>query len=140
MPEDLDIVKIEITSPLPEEGTIDTTYKIEGSVKIETVGAPPWVYAEVRKKEWYKPEVVEETSYERGFPLPISGDFSIEWKPEKPGIYEVTVVATPAPIPLPVIGVPPIVGRSDMMKITIVEKPAGEYSNLKITKYEKVTA
>lgn len=139
MPE-LDIVEIEITKPLPGEGAIDITYQIEGSVKIDTVGAPPWVYAEVQKKEWYKPEIVEETSYERGFPIPISGDFSIEWKPKKPGIYEVTVVATPAPLPLPAIGLPPITGRSDMMKITVAEKPAGEYSNLKITKYEKVIA
>lgn len=136
-----EFVEIEIKAPLPEEGAVDITYKIEGSVKLfDAVGAPPFVYAEVQKKEWYKPGIIEETTYARGLPLPISGDFSIEWKPEKTGIYEVTVVATPAPISLPMIGVPPIIGKSDMMKITIAEKVVGEYTNLKITKYEKVTA
>lgn len=136
-----DIVEIEITTPLPEEGAPDRTYKIEGTSKFhEDIGAPPWVYAEVQKKEWYKPEIVEETDYKRGFPMPISGEFSIEWKPEKEGIYEVTVVATPAPLALPMVGVPPIIGRSDMMKITITEKPVGEYTDLKITSYAKVTA
>lgn len=120
---ELEIVDIEITSPLPEEGVIDRTYRIEGTVKIAEIGAPPWVYAEVKKKEWYKPEVVEETSYERGFPMPISGEFKIDWKPKKLGIYDVTIVATPAPLSLPVIGVPPILGESDMMKFTAVEKP-----------------
>lgn len=134
------LVEIEITRALPDEVVIDTTYKIEGSVKIDDIGAPPFVYAQVQKKDWYKPEIIEETTYQRGFPMPISGDFSIEWTPEKVGIYEVTLVATPAPLPLPVIGVPPITGKSDMMKITVAEKPAGEYTGLKITKYEKVTA
>ena len=121
MPE---IVEVEITAPLPEEGTIDRTYRIEGTVKVfDAVGAPPFVYAEVKRKEWWKPEVVEETSYERGFPLPISGEFKIDWKPQKTGIYDVTVVATPAPLSLPAIGVPPIVGQSDIMKMTVVEKP-----------------
>lgn len=134
------MVEVEITTPLPEEGILGITYKIEGSVKLfDAVGAPPWVYAEVRKKEWYKPEIIEETTYERGFPMPISGNFSIEWTPEKEGIYEVTVVATPAPLPLPVIGVPPIIGKSDMMKMTVTEKPAGEFSGLAIISYALVT-
>jgi len=120
----VDIVKIEITAPLPEEGAIDRTYHIEGTVKMfDAVGAPPFVYALVQKKEWYKPEIVEETSYERGFPMPISGEFKIDWKPEKLGIYDVTIVATPAPLSLPAIGVPPVVGKSDLMKITVAEKP-----------------
>ncbi|GAI71922.1 unnamed protein product, partial [marine sediment metagenome] len=51
-----EIVKIEITKPLPSTGIVDSTYKIEGSVKIAGIGAPPWVYAEVRYKEWWKPE------------------------------------------------------------------------------------
>lgn len=141
MPDALDIVEIEITSPLPEEGAIDRTYRIEGTVKMfDAIGAPPFVYAEVQKKEWYKPEIVEETSYERGFPLPISGEFKIDWKPEKLGIYEVTVLATPAPLSLPVVGVPPIIGRSDMMKTTIIEKLPSEYAGLKIVSYEKVSA
>jgi len=121
---ELEIVDIEITAPLPEEGVIDRTYRIEGTVKVAGVGAPPWVYAEIKRKEWYKPEIVEETSYERGFPMPISGEFKIDWEPEKPGIYDVTVVATPAPLSLPVIGVPPITGQSDVMKFTATEKPA----------------
>ena len=117
------LVKIEITAPLPDEGAFNRTYRIEGTVKMfDAIGAPPWVYAEVKKKDWYKPEIIEETSYERGFPLPISGEFKIDWKPEKTGIYEITVVATPAPLSLPVIGVPPVVGKSDMMKMTVTEK------------------
>lgn len=121
----LEIVKIELTAPLPEVGAIDRTYRIEGSAKIAgEVGALPWVYAEVVKKEWYKPEVIEETSYERGFPLPISGEFKIDWTPKKTGTYDVTIVATPAPLALPVIGVPPITGKSDIMKFTAAEKPA----------------
>lgn len=119
-----DIVGIELTAPLPSEGAVDKTYRIEGTVKIfDIVGAPPWVYAEVKKKDWYKPEIIEETSYERGFPMPVSGEFKIDWKPEKTGIYDVTVVATPAPLSLPMIGVPPVVGKSDMMKMTISAKP-----------------
>jgi len=122
MPE-LEIVDIEITAPLPSEGAVDTTYRIEGTVKIaEKIGAPPWVYAEAKKKEWYKPEVVEETSYERGLPIPVTGKFTIDWKPKKTGIYDVTIVATPAPLSLPVIGVPPIMGKSDVMKFTAAEK------------------
>ena len=119
-----DLVKIEITKPLPETGAIDTTYKIEGTVKMfDAVGAPPWVYAEVRRKEWWKPEFIEEVSYERGFPIPITGSFSIDFKPEKESDYEVTVVATPAPLSLPVVGVFPIVGKSAMMKFSVSEIP-----------------
>lgn len=135
------LLDVEIRTLLPSEGAVDAVYKIEGSVKIfEAIGAPPWVYAEVKKKDWYKPDILEEVTYQRGFPLPISGDFTIEWSPEKIGIYEVTVVATPAPLPLPVIGVPPIVGKSDMMKITVVEKPARQATDFKIVSYEAVTA
>ena len=127
----LEIAQIEITAPLPEEGVVDRTYRIEGSVKVfDAVGAPPWVYAEVKKKDWYKPEVVEETDYKRGLPMPVSGDFKIDWKPEKIGIYEVTVVATPAPLSLPVIGVPPVTGKSDMMKVTVAEKPEAGFEIL----------
>ena len=136
-----ELVEIEITTPLPDIGSVDTTYKIEGTVKMfDAVGAPPWVYAEVQKKDWYKPELVEETSYERGFPIPVSGEFSMEWTPKKPGIYEVTIVATPAPLSLPVVGVFPITGRSDMIKTTIAEKLPGEYVGLKIVSYENITA
>jgi len=123
MPE-IAIVEIEITKPLPEKAVVDTTYKIEGSVKVaDAVGAPPWVYAEIRHKEWYKPEFVEEVEYERGFPLPITGEFDIGFTPEKEGDYEVKVVATPAPLPFPAIGVWPTVGESDVMKVAVGEKP-----------------
>ncbi|GAJ17769.1 unnamed protein product, partial [marine sediment metagenome] len=119
-----EIVAIEITKTLPETGVVDSTYRIEGTAKmLENIGALPWVYAEVRLKEWYKPEAAEEVSYERGFPMPISGDFSIDFKPEKEGDYEVTVLATPAPLSLPVVGVFPITGKSDVMKIAVGEKP-----------------
>ena len=119
----MDIVGIEITAPPPSDGVVGITYRIEGSVKFQEIGAPPWVYAEVKKKEWYQPEIAEETSYERGFPMPISGEFKIDWKPEKTGDYEVTVVATPAPLSLPVVGVFPIVGKSDVMKMAVAAKP-----------------
>lgn len=118
-----EIVDIEITAPLPSEGVIDRTYRIEGVAKVaEKVGAPPWVYAEVKRKEWYKPEIVEETTYERGLPIPITGKFTIDWTPKKTGIYDITIVATPAPLSLPVIGVPPVVGKTDIMKFTAIEK------------------
>lgn len=119
-----DTVKIEITAPLPSEGVIDKTYRIEGTVKMfDAIGAPPWVYAEVKRKEWYQPEALEETDYKRGFPIPVSGEFKIDWKPEKVGIYDVTVIATPAPLSLPVVGVFPVVGKTDIMKMTISTKP-----------------
>lgn len=123
MPE-LEIVDIEITAPLPSEGAIDRTYRIEGTVKIfDAVGAPPFVYAEAHKKDWYKPEIVEETSYERGLPIPVTGKFTIDWTPKKTGIYDVTIIATPAPISLPIVGVIPVVGQSDIMKMTVAAKP-----------------
>jgi len=123
-----DIVTIEITNPLPETGVVDTTYRIEGAARmLDNIGAFPWVYAEVIKKDWHVPEIIEETSYERGLPMPITGDFTIDWKPEKTGIYEVTVLASPAPLSLPLIGVQPILGKSDMMKITVSEKPAAVF-------------
>jgi len=139
MPELEELVKIEITEPLPATGAVDTTYKIEGTVKMfDAVGAPPWVYAEVRRKEWWKPEFIEEVSYKRGFPIPVSGDFSIDFKTEKESDYEVTVIATPAPLSLPVVGVFPITGKSDMMKMRVSEKPEGQFLNLKIVSYQKV--
>lgn len=124
------LVTVEITQPLPETGVANTTYKIQGTVTVDTIiGVPPWVYAEVRKKEWYKPEIVESVSYERGFPIPVTGKFSIDFRrPE--GIYEVTVVATPSPLSLPVVGLFPVTGKSDIMKIAVAE-PA-ERPELKI--------
>ncbi len=119
-----EIVGIEITKPLPETAVVDSIYKIEGSVKLlDVVGAPPFVYAKVRRKEWYKPEVAEEVSYERGWPVPGTGDFSIEFNPEKEGEYKVSIVATPAPLALPVVGVFPILAESDAMEVAVGEKP-----------------
>jgi hypothetical protein len=115
---------IEITKPLPAEAVAGSTYKIEGSVKLfDVVGAPPFVYAEVKHKEWYKPDFAEEKDYIRAWPVPITGGFSIDFKPEKEGDYEVKVIATPALIPLPAIGVWPTVGESDVMKVSVGQKP-----------------
>jgi len=139
MPELGEMVKIEITEPLPESGVVDTTYKIEGTAKMfDNIGVPPWIYAEVRFKEWWKPEITEEVSYERGFPVPVAGDFSIDFKPKKEGDYQVTVVATPAPLSLPVVGVFPITGKSDVMKVSVGEKPpaAFRFSGVNIDGYE----
>jgi len=119
-----EFVGIEITKPLPEEAVAGSTYKIEGSVKVfGAVGAPPFVYAEVKYKEWYKPDWAEEKEYTRGWPIPITGDFSIEFKPEKEGDYEVTVVATPAPLSLPIAGLFPILAEGDAMKVSVGQKP-----------------
>lgn len=133
------LVEIELTKTLPATANVGVTYTIEGNVKfMDVIGAPPWVYAQCQKKDWYKPEIIEETTYERGIPVPITGNFSITWKPEKTGIFEVTVVATPAPISLPVIGVPPVVGSSDMMKVTVGEIGI-DVSEFRITAYIKTT-
>jgi hypothetical protein len=119
-----EIVGIEITKPLPEDAVAGSTYKIEGSVKVlDAVGAPPFVYAEVKHKEWYKPDWAEDKDYIRGWPIPITGGFSIDFKPEKEGDYEVKVIATPALIPLPAIGVWPTLGESDVMKVAVGQKP-----------------
>ncbi len=129
-----ELVKIEITKPLPETGVVGGTYKIEGTVKMfDAIGAPPWVYAEVRRKEWWKPQIVEEVSYERGFPIPVTGTFSIDITPDKKSDYEVTLVATPAPLALPVVGVFPVVGRSDMVKIRVAEPTPTDFKNIEIS-------
>lgn len=115
-----EIVGIEITKQLPATAVAGSTYRIEGSVKIfSAVGAPPFVYAEVKHKEWYKPGFAEEKEYARGWPIPITGGFSIDFKPEKEGDYEVKVIATPALLPLPAIGVWPTVAESDVMKVAV---------------------
>jgi len=122
MPEVSGLVEIEIKTPLPSEGTLGDTYNIKGVARVaDVVGPPPWLYAQVQKKDWYKPEILEETHYFRGIPIPLTGDFSIDWVPDRVGIYEVTIVATPAPLSLPLIGVPPITGLSSMMKVSIGE-------------------
>lgn len=120
-----ELVEIEITKPLPLEGDVNLKYVMEGIATFQDISAPPWVYAKVQKKEWARPEIVEAVDYKRGFPMPLQGTFSITWTPKETGIYEVTVVATPAPFSLPVIEVFPITGQSDMMKITIKAVPIG---------------
>lgn len=131
------MVEIEITTPLPTEGTLGDTHRIEGVAKVaDKVGPPPWLYAQVKRKSWLRPEILEETDYWRGIPIPITGNFSIDWTPAKTGIYEVTIVATPAPLSLPLIGVPPITGQSSEMKVSI-GAPAIEISEFKIVTYGK---
>ncbi|GAI69522.1 unnamed protein product, partial [marine sediment metagenome] len=78
-------------------------------------------------------------SYLRGFPMPITGGFSIDFRPAKEGDYEVTVVATPAPLSLPVVGVQPVVGKSAVMKVAVGEKPPDElgFRDLRILSYSK---
>lgn len=130
-----DIAKIEITKPLPETCFVGLTYRLEGTVKVAGIGAPPWVYAEVKPLG-----AAGEVTYERGLPKPISGEFSIDLRFTFTGDYEVTVFATPAPLPLPVVGVGPVVGKSDTMEIKVTEAlPPGaefEVSNLVISPAE----
>ena len=114
------LVGIDITKKLPATAVVGSIYKIEGNVKIfGAVGAPPFVYARVRRKEWYKPEIAEETSYNRGWPIPITGSFTVDFQPEKDGNYQVSVLASPAPISLPAIGVFPTLFESDAMKVDV---------------------
>ena len=122
-PEMGEIVELKLVELLPETCYVGALYTLEGTVKLFGIGAPPWIYIEIKKKEWYKPEVIEEVSYERGLPKPISGKFSIDLTFDKVGSYEVTVVATPAPLSLPLVGVAPVVGRSDKMEIEVEEPP-----------------
>ncbi|MBA7675730.1 hypothetical protein ES703_83967 [subsurface metagenome] len=117
-----DIVEIEITKPLPETCFVGLTYRLEGTVKLAGIGVLPWVYAEVNPL-LLPLGVAGEVSYERGLPKPISGEFSIDLRFTDIGDYEVTVVATPAPLPLPIVGVEPVVGKSDTMKIKVAEAP-----------------
>ena len=99
-----EIVEIEITKRLPEEGVAESPYRIEGSVKaFGAIGAPPFAYAEVKYKEWYKPDWAEKKDYLRGWPGPFTGVFTIEFWPEKEGEYQVKVIATPAPLSLPAV-------------------------------------
>ncbi len=129
-----DIVKIEITRPLPETCSVGRTYKLEGTVKVAGIGAPPFVYAEVT------PLRAGEVTYERGLPKPISGEFSIDLRFPYTGDYEVTVLATPAPLPFPMIGVVPVLGKSAIMTVEVVSvAPPGaefEVSNLVISPAE----
>jgi hypothetical protein len=129
-----EFVGIEITKCLPETAVVGSTYKIEGSVKVfDAIGAPPFVYARVQYKEWYKPDWAEAKEYSRGWPVPITGNFSIDFKPEKEGDYQVTVVATPAPLSLPAIGVFPTLAESDIMKVSVGQKPPAIFRFAQVT-------
>lgn len=124
-----DLVEIEITKPLPEICSVGPTYHLEGTCKVAGIGAPPWVYAEVTG--------AGEVTYERGLPRPISGEFSIDLRFTNIGSYEITVLATPAPLPLPVVGVEPVIGKSDTMAIEVAGvAPQFEVSNLVISPTE----
>ena len=124
-----DLVEIEITKPLPEICSVGPTYHLEGTCKVAGIGAPPWVYAEVTG--------AGEVTYERGLPKPISGEFSIDLRFTDIGSYEITVLATPAPLPLPVIGVEPVIGKSDIMAIEVAGvAPQFEVSNLVVSPTE----
>ncbi len=127
-----DIVEIEITRPLPGTCSVGLTYQLEGTVKVAGIGAPPWVYAEVTPLG-----IAGEVTYERGLPKPISGEFSIDLRFTYTGDYEITVLATPAPQPLPVVGVEPVVGKSAIMTVEVVGvAPEFEVSNLVISPTE----
>ena len=119
-----DIAKIEITKPLPETCFVGLTYRLEGTVKVAGIGAPPWVYGEVKPLG-----VAGEVTYERGLPKPISGEFSIDLRFPYTGDYEVIVLATPAPLHLPVVGVEPVLGKSAIMTVEVVSvaPPGAEF-------------
>ena len=130
-----EIVEIELTTPPPSEGVVGVKYRIEGTAKAwGSVGAPPWVYAEACRKEWWKPDIIEQITYSRGIPIPITGNFSINWTPTRKGLYEVTVVATPAPLSIPMIGVPPVMGKSAMTEVSVGKEEMEELFDIQSVK------
>lgn len=99
-----DLVDITVEAP-SGQSVVGQVNHIRGKVRLgDRFAAPPFVYAEIQKKDWYKPEILEKTWHERGLPKLPEGDFDIEWIPDGTGHYEITVVATPAPISLPMVG------------------------------------
>jgi len=135
----MDIVSIEMLSEVPEELPLGVDFVLRGRATFkETLTPPPWVYLQVQKKDWYKPAIIEETHYLRDLANPLeNGEFTTVWKPEKEGHWELTFVATPAPIPLPVVGVFPITGQSEMKKTVVKETISGDVSEFRITAYYK---
>jgi len=134
-----DLVDITVEAP-SGQAVVGQVNHIRGRVNIaDRFGAPPFVYAEIQKKDWYKPEILEKTWHERGLPKLPEGDFDIEWIPDGTGHYEITVVTTPAPISLPMVGVFPITGKSASFKVEVGEQPPEELriKNFKITRYGK---
>ena len=133
----MDIVKVEITTPPPDTVSVGQTYKVEGTAKIAgQIGAPPWIYLRVQKKEWWQPSALEDTEFLRGFTLPTDGNVSYDWTPAAPGKYNIALVATPAPIPLPMIGTPPIMGESETVNVTASEVER-KFTDLAILSYSK---
>lgn len=124
----VEAIFIEVTQPLPEEAVAKSTYRIEGSAKLlGALGAPPFLYARIQHKEWNKPEALEEVDYERAWPVPITGDFAIDFKPEEKGEYDVGIISTPAALALPVVGVVPVLAESDLMHVSVGEEPSAEF-------------
>ena len=135
---DLSGVDVKITTPPPSVVDVGKVYTIEGTAKIGgALGAPPWIYLRVQKKEWYQPSALEDTEFIRGYTLPTDGKVSIDWTPAEPGKYNVALVATPAPMSLPFIGVPPIMGESETVNVTC-EGALSQIIDLKITSYSLV--
>jgi hypothetical protein len=123
-----DVVNIELTKELPANGVVGSSYRIEGSVKFfNTVGTPPFLYMKSQLKKWYQPEIVEDVKYERTWPTPITGKFSVDFTPEDEGDYEVTIISSPAPLTLPTVGAFPTVGESKIMEMTVGEEPSNEF-------------
>jgi len=88
---------------------------------LSAVPALPWIYLEINRKALYEPEGTEKwfASYEQGIPMPGTGNFTIDWRPGREGEYEVRAIATPAPLDAPLIGITPITGASEVMKVTV---------------------
>ena len=134
-----DLVDITVEAP-SGQSVVGQVNHIRGKVRLgDRFAAPPFVYAEIQKKDWYKPEILEKTWHERGIPKFPEGDFDIEWIPDGTGHYEITVVATPAPISLPMVGIFPITGKSVSFKVEVGEQPPEELRirNFTITRYGK---
>jgi hypothetical protein len=143
----MSFVELEITKSLPDTVAIGTEYTIEGTAKIEgAVGAPPWVYAELQHKEWNKPSIIESVEFARGLPIPITGEFKIKWTPEVEGIFDYTVIATPAPLlisgtkSLADILSFPVLARSKPALKTTTGEGASSITDKEIVSYDGVPA
>jgi hypothetical protein len=137
-------IELKITTSLPDIVQVGTEYTIKGTVKIEgVIGAPPWVYAELQQKDWYKPDVTENIVYARGIPIPITGDFSIKWTPDAKGkIYNYTIIATPAPLAISgvkaiaAIWTFPVLARTTpVLKTTTAETAPSAVTGFKVLEY-----
>jgi len=140
------IVSIKLTKVLPDNVVIGTEYPMEGVVKlVDIIGSPPWVYAEMQHKEWDKPAAIESVEYVRGLPIPITGEFTIKWIPTLEGIFEYTVIATPAPLAISgikglaeILTFPIMARTAPVLKVTTGEIGI-DISEFRITSYSKIT-